>query len=100
MPPQPKIDRQDVLNLLIKISKEKKEKDKILITTNSMLEHFYEKEDIQLTAPTLRKYGWHRDSWLTRKHPECFEYNTEGDKTYRGMLVNVQKVKENIGFEA
>lgn len=99
MPAHPKTSHDQMLQLFKTIVKEKQDSEKILLTANK-LNSFYKIElDIDISNPTLRNYGFCPGGYFTTRWPGVFTYNDEGKREHRGMIIDVENFKENIGLE-
>lgn len=103
-----KTDKDEMLNVIRQIINDKiKEKEKqdeekpetILITTNRLKSHYQIKQDIDISRPTLRSHGFCKDGYFCIKWPSVFQYNSQGNRSYRGMLIHVENFENEIGLK-
>lgn len=99
IPTKPKTSTSEMLEVFQEIVQEKSDKEKILVTTNSMVTHYQIKKNIDLSRPTLRNYGFCSDGFFVTKYPDVFSYRSDGKRKYRGMVIDVDKFKEEIGID-
>lgn len=103
MPAHPKTSVDELIETIgivveNKMENEDYEKDRILITPQSMVNHYVDKQEMTISAPTLRNYGFCEGGALEMKHPEVFSYNTTGKKSRRGIIVDMEEFEDQIGF--
>lgn len=99
MPPKPKTSVSEMLELFKLVVNENEDEEKILVTTNRMVYHYSDKMNVELSRPTLRNYGFCPGGHFVSKYPGVFEYNDSGKRTYRGMVIDVENFKDEIGVE-
>lgn len=89
-----KTSHEEILEVLTKIVKENFDKNKILVTLNSLVSHFKIKQNKTISDTTLRRYGVNKDGYYIKKYPKVFNYKTDS-RSNRGLVIDiVEFVKE------
>lgn len=82
-----KISRDDITQLLKQKARENQDKEKILITVNSVKADIETDKDIEISNRAVRDKGICNQGYYMKKWPENFDYRQKGDPKKWGLVM-------------
>lgn len=105
MPPEPATSYEEMKETFQKILQKKiDEKDEdqelvqLLIPTQRMVGYYKFFHDKEISANSLRNYGFANNGYFHIKYPRVFDYNDSGKRKHRGLIIDVEQFIEQIGL--
>lgn len=82
-----KISRDDVTQVLKQKARKNKDKEKILITVNSVKSDIETEKDIEISNRAIRDKGICNQGYYMKKWPDYFSYRQSGNPNRWGMIM-------------
>jgi len=79
-----------------KINSQEDTPNKLLLTVRKTKSYYKEKLDKDISPPTIRDYGLSNDGILLIKYPNVFSYRSEGKRSARGMVIDVENMRNKM----
>ena len=72
--------------------------ERVLIPIQRMIGYYKYFHDKEISGNSLRNYGFANNGYFHIKYPQVFDYNDSGKRKHRGLIINVEEFKEEIGL--
>lgn len=86
----------DVKDIIRLICKNKKSQEYVLIKVNEVQTLLKIKKNKEVSTPTIRSKGISHRGYFEKKYPDACKYKYTGDTNKRGLLVNPEKMLEEL----
>lgn len=90
-----KLSTTQVARILVKIAKEKRSEDKILVKTSEVQSMLKIHENIDVSGKTIRNSGFTHKGYFEKMFDSC-EYNVRGNTNYRGMVIKPEEFLQEV----
>ncbi len=96
---QHSLSYDDVKDIILEIAKNNKSQDYVLITVNEVQSLLKIKKGLDISTPTIRSKGISHRGYFEKKYPDACKYKYTGDTNKRGLIINPEKMIDNIQEE-
>lgn len=87
---------EEIMDILELKARNNIERKQVLVTTESVKVDLKIHKNKELSRPTIRGYGISQDGYFSKKWPEIFNYQKEGDPKYWGLVMKPEKYLREV----